>query len=411
MSDSLGRKTLRHLQLAARAHGITPLATPPYLVLFVNSTCNLRCEHCSVHANLNRPDDLRLSELVKLSEELGQIESLHVTGGEPMLRDELATIASQFIRHNKLQRLSISTSGYFVARTTRTVERILNDPGLQQCSIELSLDGTAEFHNRFRGDNRAFDNAIQTYYGLAALARRDARLRLSVVSTVTRDNVEEIERLSRYLYDRCPQLEKHAVTLLQGERRRSTLRAPEVGRFLALEERVRALWSDRVRGPRNKLTEPILSWARARALSVREQVVPCKAGVLSAVVHANGDVAVCDTDSTHPRLGNLRELSFRELWNSPQASKARNMIKTKQCACANERCLVPSVLYQPAELARARIKHALREQPRALPSESPLAYSSCPPEAPASSPAPAVIPVAALTKERRRISTAELDRR
>jgi len=398
MSESLGKKTLRHLQLAARAHGITPIATPPYIVLFVNSTCNLQCEHCSVHANLNRPDDLRLSEIVKLSEELGVIESLHMTGGEPLLRDELAAIGAQFIRHNQLKRLSISTSGYHVARATHSVEQLLKNPDLKQLVIELSIDGTADFHNRFRGDVRAFDNAIQTYYGLAALARRDARLRLSVMSTVTHENVEEIERLSRYLYDRCPQLDRHGLTMLHGERRRSTLRAPEVGRFLALEERVRSLWADRVRWTRDRLAEPVLRWARARALSLREQVVPCKAGVLSAVVHANGDVAVCDTDSMHPRLGNLRESSFRELWNSPQAQKARNMIRSRQCACANERCLGPSLLYQPAQLARARLLDALREQPLALPVESPLAYASVRPEP---SPAPIHIDVAPRGKHRR----------
>ena len=92
MSDSLGSKTLRHLRLAARAHGMTPLATPPYLVMYVNSTCNLQCEHCSVHAHLNRSDDLQLSEIVKLSEELGRLESLHLTGGDASLTAMTVTV-------------------------------------------------------------------------------------------------------------------------------------------------------------------------------------------------------------------------------------------------------------------------------------------------------------------------------
>jgi len=402
-TNSFAKKTLRHLRLAARAHGLTPLETPPYLVLFVNSSCELQCEHCSEHAQLNQPDDLRLSEIVKLSEELGRLESLHLTGGEPLLRDELAAVCTQFIRHNGLVRLSISTSGYYVARTSRTIERILAQSQLEQCLVELSIDGTAGFHNRFRGDARSFDNSIQTYYGLAAIARRDPRLRLRVVSTATRENLEEIEQLSHYLYERCPQLERHAVNLLQGERRRSTLRAPELGRFLALEQRIQSLWSDRARAPHKKLTEPVLSWAKTLASTSREQVVPCKAGVLSAVVYANGDVAVCETDSAHPRLGNLRENSFRELWSSPQAQKARTMIRTKQCACANERCLVPSLLYQPTELARALLKDSLREQPRSLPAESPLAYATSRPQAPAqASSTPSSAP------EKRRLPRAEV---
>lgn len=391
--NSLAHRTLRHLRLAARAHGLTPLETPPYLVLHISSSCNLRCEHCSQHAHLNQPDDLRQSELIKLSEELGTLESLHLTGGEPFMRDELPEICAQFIRHNGLRRLSVSTSGYFVSRTTHTVERILAHTDLERCTIELSLDGTLDYHNRFRGDRRSFDSAIQTYYGLAALARRDPRLRLRVVSTATRDNLDEIEQLSHYLHERCPQLEQHKLQLLQGERRRSTLRAPDPDRFFALERRIAQLWAGRVHQARSKVSAPVLSWAKARAFASRSQVVPCKAGVLSAVIYNNGDVAICETDSTHPRLGNLREHSFRELWSSPQAERARAMVRSKQCACSNERCLTVSMLYQPGELARAMLQDSIRERDASLPAESPLAYSSSsPPAASAEALEPICIP-------------------
>jgi radical SAM protein with 4Fe4S-binding SPASM domain len=380
--NSLTHRTLRHVRLAARAHGLTPLETPPYLVLHVSSSCNLQCEHCSEHAQLNQPDDLRKSELIKLSEELGKLESLHLTGGEPFLRAELPEICAQFSRQNALSSLSISTSGFHVARTTQAVERILAQTTLDQCTIEISLDGTADFHNRFRGDSHSFDNAIQTYYGLAAIARKDPRLKLRVVSTATRDNLEELERLSHYLYGRCPQLEQHKLQMLEGERRRAGLRAPDPDRFFQLERRVAQLWAGRLGFSSQRLRNPLLSWARARAFAAREQLVPCKAGVLSAVVYSDGDIAVCETDSAHPRLGNLREHSFRELWNSPQADRARSMIRTRQCACSNERCLAMSMLYQPAGLARAVLRDSLREPPRALPRESPLAYTSTTPPAP-----------------------------
>src|SRR6185312_13811217 len=128
--NSLTHRTLRHVRLAARAHGLTPPETPPHLVVHVSSSCNLQCEHCSVHAQLNQPDDLRKSELFKLSEELGKLESLHLTGGEPFLRDELPEIVAQFTRQNSLATLSISSSGFYVARTTRAVERMLAQSSL-----------------------------------------------------------------------------------------------------------------------------------------------------------------------------------------------------------------------------------------------------------------------------------------
>jgi MoaA/NifB/PqqE/SkfB family radical SAM enzyme len=389
ISETLAQRAARHVRLAAQAHGLTPLEMPAYLALFVNSTCNLQCEHCSVHTRLNQPDDLRFSELVKLSEELGHIEQLDLLGGEPFMHDQLAKVCSQFIRQNTVRSLSITTNGFDVPRIVRTVDQILKSSAaetLTRLTIELSIDGTARFHNRLRGDERSFDNAIQSYYGLAAIQRRDPRLRLRVASIALSDNLEEIERLSSYLYERCPQLERHSVTRLRGEHRSLQLRSPELGRFLELDRKLKTMWADRERDPLRKLASPAWHWAQLQAAEEREQVVPCKAGVLSAVVHANGDVAVCENLAAHPILGNLREDSFRELWSSPQAQKARTMIRTRQCACSNERALVPSLMFQPAHLARAFLKQGFAAQPKALPASTPAQPqpSAAPSQAPKS---------------------------
>jgi MoaA/NifB/PqqE/SkfB family radical SAM enzyme len=140
-------------------------------------------------------------------------------------------------------------------------------------------------------------------------------------------------------------------------------RAPDLGRYLALDRDVKNRWADRERGRLRRIVRPALAWTSAQTASRRVQIVPCKAGVLSAVVYANGDVSVCETVLSHPILGNLRERSFRELWHSPQAQKARTMIRTRQCACTNEVFLSPSVTFQPAHLVRALVRSKVRPQP------------------------------------------------
>ncbi len=54
--------------------------------------------------------------------------------------------------------------------------------------------------------------------------------------------------------------------------------------------------------------------------------MPCRAGVLSAVVHANGDVGVCEQ---RPPLGNLRQQSFMEIWRSHQADRFASRSATR----------------------------------------------------------------------------------
>ncbi len=38
---------------------------------------------------------------------------------------------------------------------------------------EISLDGMAEYHNKFRGNDRSFQKAMETYDMLAALQQED----------------------------------------------------------------------------------------------------------------------------------------------------------------------------------------------------------------------------------------------
>ena len=75
-------------------------------------------------------------------------------------------------------------------------------------------------------------------------------------------------------------------------------------------------------------------------------------GVISGVVYANGDVSVCEQ---HFPLGNLREKSFFEIWDSPEAQKLRAQIKAKACYCTNEIFMWSSIVFQPVQLTRAMV--------------------------------------------------------
>src|SRR5262249_31217254 len=79
--------------------------TPPFLIVFINSICNLTCEHCFYWRNLNRRDDLTVDEFRKLSKELGEFEILNLSGGEPFIRSEFAEICSLFIENNKVKQI------------------------------------------------------------------------------------------------------------------------------------------------------------------------------------------------------------------------------------------------------------------------------------------------------------------
>jgi AdoMet-dependent heme synthase len=360
----LGARALRHGRLSTRAAiGHRPGRTPPFMVVFINSICNLTCEHCFYWRNLNQRDDLTFSEFQKLSCELGPFENLNLSGGEPFIRPDFAEVCSLFVEGNGVKQIYVPTSGYFTDRTEAALRKVLGHASLRLFVCELSLDGMPEYHNRFRGNPKSFDKAMETYEMLAALQKEDPRLRIHSVGTATHENMEELRKLTKYLHDRCPAMDHHNLAVIRGDRKNPSLKGPALEQYRELYRYVASVWKDREEGRFGAVVEPLLQWAKGKTMETDRQYVPCTAGNLTGVVYANGDVSVCEN---HPPLGNLRKKSFFEIWDSPEAEALRASIRARECHCTTEVFLWPSVVFQPVQLAKAAVGAKLW---RAVPTE------------------------------------------
>jgi MoaA/NifB/PqqE/SkfB family radical SAM enzyme len=351
--------------------GVPDVPSPPFVILFINSICNMKCEHCFYWQNLNRRDDLSFDEIVSLSRQLGPIENLNLSGGEPFLRKEFGAICRQFIRQNGVKEIYVPTNGWYTEKIIAQIRETLREPGLRLFAAELSLDGMGEYHDRFRVAPGAFQRAMDTYDSLAELQREDQRLQIHSISTATAENMEEIRRLTTFLFDRCPQMSHHNLALIRGDRKNPSLQGPKLTEYNSLYEYVRRLWAPREEGRYGSIVEPMLQWAKVRTAEQRRQVVPCRAGVLSAVIYSNGDVSVCEA---HQPLGNLRQQTFREIWYSEAARRLRTSIRAKECHCTNEIFLWPSITFQPAQLARAMVGARVWSRPAPLMDEERADY-------------------------------------
>src|SRR5688572_20515473 len=132
-------RLLRHARIVKTNYEELP--SPPFLILFINSICNQRCEHCFYWSNLNRKDDLSKEELFALSESLGRIENLNLSGGEPFLRAEFAEICKQFVRRNQTRQIYVPTNAYFTDRMVKQITATLEASELELFVVEMSLDG------------------------------------------------------------------------------------------------------------------------------------------------------------------------------------------------------------------------------------------------------------------------------
>jgi MoaA/NifB/PqqE/SkfB family radical SAM enzyme len=362
MPDTLTRLR-RHVSLTAQAAQEQPAQTPPFLILFVNSICNLKCEHCFYWDSLNKRDDLTFHEIVALSRDLGPIENLNLSGGEPFLRREFAAIVQQFVDHNGVRQVYVPTNGWYTAKTIAALREVLADPRLWYFVCELSLDGTRDYHDKFRGAKGSFDRAMDTYDALAELQQEDSRLRIHAISTATAENMDEIQELTDFLFERCPKMDHHNLALIRGDRKNPSLQGPALSAYCRLADHVKARWQARERGRFGSSIEPMLQWAKVKTAEEQRQVVPCRAGVLTGVVYANGDVSLCET---HAPIGNLRRSTFRQIWFSDEAQALRRAIAARQCYCTNEIFLWPSIAFQPLQLLRAAASGLRSSSPTAM---------------------------------------------
>jgi len=147
---------------------------PWYLIFYVTSHCNQRCNMCFAWEMLNslkRSEEWQLPEIERVAAQFPKLYQVSLTGGEPTLRADLAEIIEIFYRVSGVQRVTIPTNGFYPDRIERLVRRVMEScPGLV-LSINMSLDGIGEVHDKIRGLKDSFKNLVETYRRVQSLRK------------------------------------------------------------------------------------------------------------------------------------------------------------------------------------------------------------------------------------------------
>jgi len=174
MNDLLGRP-LRNLRLS------------------VTDRCNLRCEYCMPEDDyvwLPREDVLHFEEtstLVDVFLSLG-VDKIRLTGGEPLLRRDVAALVAMIAAKPGLNDLALTTNGVLLADQIDA----LKAAGLGR--ITVSLDTL--HRDRFKALTR-FDQLDAVHAGIAAARRVFGRLKIDTV-VIRSVNDDELIPLIEY---------------------------------------------------------------------------------------------------------------------------------------------------------------------------------------------------------------------
>lgn len=323
------------------------LKKPPILTLFVTSECNARCRHCFYWQNVeSKKTDLPMAMIEKISRQLGHLELLLVSGGEPFLRKDLAKIVATFWKNNGLKSVSLITNGLLTARITSEVEKILRISPRLLVIVPLSLHGREKMHDQIAQVKGSFKKVQRTYLELKNLGKQFSNLRLRFNATVFNLNYEDLFGLVDELPELFPGADSIwnlSFSLLRGQPRDTDLALPSPAKLKALL----AYKNHHFREKKTETTrffEKIVYYAQMKVLEKKRQPVPCEAGRLTAVIDENGRVAVCEM---RPPVGDLRKSRFDRIWRGRRLAKQRKQIVQGACYCTHECSLFPSLLAHP----------------------------------------------------------------
>ncbi|QSO50214.1 TIGR04053 family radical SAM/SPASM domain-containing protein [Alicyclobacillus curvatus] len=163
----------------------------PFIVIWeVTRACQLHCLHCRAEAQRHRDErELTTEEGFALIDAVAEMDHplLVFTGGDPLERPDLY----DFIRYGRSKGLQVSITPSATPKVTAQAIADAKAAGLERWAF--SLDGwCAEIHDKFRGTKGSYDRTI-TALGIL----RDEGIPIQINTTVTRYNLDDLERIAQ----------------------------------------------------------------------------------------------------------------------------------------------------------------------------------------------------------------------
>jgi MoaA/NifB/PqqE/SkfB family radical SAM enzyme len=318
------------------------LTVLPILILNVHTHCNCRCIMCDIWKR-ETTDQVRAQDIERHRsslENLG-VRQVVLTGGEPLLHNDLAALCN-FFRDQRIH-LTLLTTGLLLHKRAEEVADLFDD-------IIVSLDGPQQVHDAIRRVNGAY-NLI--HKGIAAVRHRNPSIPITCRTTVQKANHLHLRRT----VDAARALGLDSISFLAADLTSEAFNRPlvwpgekqnqigltpeEVG---ALEEEIELLILEYAAAiNRGYIVESapklrtIVRRFREHLGDLSPQAPICNAPWVSAVVEVDGSVRPC---FFHRAVGNITTSTLEEVINGEAAMMFRESLDVdsnptcRRCVCS-----------------------------------------------------------------------------
>lgn len=292
------------------------IPNPKEICIILTYRCNAKCNMCDVwHYPTKAGEEITVEDILKLP---GGLRFINITGGEPFIRTDLSEII-QSVRP-KTERIVISNNGFFTDRIVKLCEKY---PDL---GIRISTEGLQKTNDQIRKIPDGFDRTLRTLLTLRRMGIKDIGFGMTVQEMNCKDLLPlyELSDALGYEFATATLHNSHYFHKLDNKIEDKDLVCNEFSKLVS-----ELLKSKSVK----KWFRAYFNYGLMNYIYGGRRFLPCEMGTESCFVDPSGDVLACNGMDVKIPMGNIREKSFDEIWNSDQADRVRNMVKKckKQC--------------------------------------------------------------------------------
>ena len=312
---------------------------PKWIAWEITRRCNLKCVHCRSSSEMvvSQHPDFSIEEAYRVIDDISSYAKpvMVLSGGEPLLRKDVFDIARYGT--DKGLRMCLATNGMLV--TDDICEKI-KSAGIRM--VSLSLDGsTAGVHDDFRSQKGAYDGVIN-----AATLFKKYDIQFLINSSFTKRNQEEIPKI----YKLAKELGATAWYMFMIV---PTGRGEEIMNELISKEDYEELlkWHyEMEKNEKDMLVRPtcaphyyriVLQKQKEEGEKLERRTLKfstggakgCLAGQLICLIDVDGNVLPC---SYFPKsAGNIREKSFKDIWENSELFRDLRSFKDYKGKCGS----------------------------------------------------------------------------
>lgn len=320
-SEEIDSDSIRYSNDCSKNRAGVKKGMGPVIAWNITSKCNFKCRHCYINANKNQDSkELNTNEVKNLIDNLSSmnVPVILLSGGEPLMREDIFEVI-QYIRGKNI-RVSLSTNGSLI---TKEKARKLKDLGIGY--VGISLDGTEETNDSFRGVDGAYKSIIRAIENCKEVGQK-----VGLRFTLSKSNYKEVNNILSLL-DKM-EIDRicfyHLVPSGRGHNILNEMLSHDESRYVMdilyryVKKNVNKKdWNKEILTVAN-FTDGIYTYLKEKDTAQGERIITLlknnggnRSGTALANIDFKGDVYP-DQFSRLNKLGNVTENLFSDIWNN-----------------------------------------------------------------------------------------------